>query len=109
LSSNVQSTNLLMNYTTCPFWTMRQSNDCLTPAPGSSAVKQWFERTGSSDEVRIFLLFKLMAKWHHLTMQWKWTFTKCITSFYTRAWRGQPGYVPRIIKEVSPVKWNDKS
>jgi len=43
LSSNVQSTDLLMHYTAWRFWTMRQLNDCSTLAPKSSAAKQWIE------------------------------------------------------------------
>jgi len=44
LSSNVQSIDLLMDYTAWRFWTMRQSNGCSTPAPRSSAAKQWLEQ-----------------------------------------------------------------
>jgi len=43
LSSNVQSTDLLMDCTAWRFWSMRQSNVCSTPAPKSSAAKQWIE------------------------------------------------------------------
>ena len=44
LSSNVQSTDLLMDCTVWRFWTMGQPNDCSTPAPKSSAAKQWIEK-----------------------------------------------------------------
>jgi len=44
LSSNVQSIDLLMDCMAWRFWTMRQSNGCSTPAPRSSAAKQWFEQ-----------------------------------------------------------------
>ena len=43
LSSNVQSTDLLIDCMAWRLWTMRQSNGCSTPAPKSSAVKQWIE------------------------------------------------------------------
>jgi len=43
LSTNVQSIDLPMNCTALRFWTMRQSNGCSTPAPRSSAAKQWLE------------------------------------------------------------------
>ena len=38
LSSNVQSIDLLVDYTAWCFWTMRQLKICTTPAPRSSAV-----------------------------------------------------------------------
>ena len=44
VSSNVQSIGLLMDCTAWPFWRMRQSNGCSTPAPRSSAAKQWLEQ-----------------------------------------------------------------
>jgi len=43
LSSNVQSINFPMDCTGWPFWTMRQSNSCSTPAPQSSVAKQWLK------------------------------------------------------------------
>jgi len=42
LSSNVQSIDLPMDCMAWRFRMMRQSNGCSTPAPRSSAVKQWF-------------------------------------------------------------------
>jgi len=33
------------------FWLMKQLTGCSTPAPNSSASKQWTSRTGSNDEV----------------------------------------------------------
>ena len=44
LSSNVQSIDLPMDCMAWRFWTMRQVNGCSTPAPRSSAAKQWFEQ-----------------------------------------------------------------
>ena len=41
LSSNVQSIDLCMAWR---FWTMRQLNGCSTPAPRSSAARQWFQQ-----------------------------------------------------------------
>jgi len=43
LSSNVQSIDLRMVGTAWWFWTMRQPNGCSTPAPKSTAAKQWCE------------------------------------------------------------------
>ena len=44
LSFNVQSIDLLMDCIAWWFWTMRQSIGCSTPAPRSSAAKQWLEQ-----------------------------------------------------------------
>ena len=44
LSSYVQSINLPMDCMAWQFWTMRQPNGCSTPAPRSSAAKQWFKQ-----------------------------------------------------------------
>ena len=44
LSSNVQSIDLPMDCMAWRFWTMRQLNGCATPAPISSAAKQWFQQ-----------------------------------------------------------------
>jgi len=52
LSSNVQSINLPMDCTAWPFWTMRQSNSCSTPAPRSSVGKQWFEQLAQATKRR---------------------------------------------------------
>ena len=43
LSFNFQSIDLPMDCTAWRFWTMRQPNGCSTPAPKSSAAKQWIE------------------------------------------------------------------
>ena len=40
----VQSIDLLMDCTAWRFWTMRQATGCSTPAPRSSAAKQWLEQ-----------------------------------------------------------------
>jgi len=52
LSSNVQSIDLPMDCIAWWFWTMRQSNGCLTPAPRSSAAKQWFEQLAQTKKAR---------------------------------------------------------
>jgi len=44
LSSNVQSIDLPMDCMAWRCWTMRQLNGCSTPAPRSSAAKQWFQQ-----------------------------------------------------------------
>jgi len=44
LSSSVQSIDLPVYCMAWLFWTMRESNGCSTPAPRSSAAKQWFEQ-----------------------------------------------------------------
>ena len=44
LSSNVQSIDLPMDCMAWRFWMMRQLNGYSTPAPRSSAAKQWFEQ-----------------------------------------------------------------
>jgi len=44
LSSNVQSIDLPMDCMAWQFWMMRQWNGCSTPAPRSSAAKQWFQQ-----------------------------------------------------------------
>ena len=43
LYSNVQSIDLLTDCTAWWFWMMRQLNGCSTPAPRSSAAKQWLK------------------------------------------------------------------
>ena len=43
LPSSVQSIDLPMDCTAWRFWTMRWPNGCSTPAPKSSAAKQWIE------------------------------------------------------------------
>ena len=43
LSSNIRSINLLMDWTTRWFWTMRQSICCSTPVSRSSKIKQCIE------------------------------------------------------------------
>ena len=43
LFSNVQSIDLPLDCTAWRFWTMRQPNGCSTPAPKSSAAKQWIK------------------------------------------------------------------
>ena len=43
LSTNVQYIDLLMDCMAWRFWMMRQFSGCSTPAPRSSAAKQWFE------------------------------------------------------------------
>jgi len=50
LSYNVQSIDILMDRTAWRLWTMRQSNDCSTPVPRSSAAWQWLWRTDSREE-----------------------------------------------------------
>ena len=49
-SSNVQSIDLTINCTAWRFGIMRQLNGCSTPAPRSSAAKQWIAATGSNDD-----------------------------------------------------------
>jgi len=44
LSSNVESIDLPMHCMARRFWTMRQLNGCLSPAPRSSEAKQWFQQ-----------------------------------------------------------------
>ena len=44
LSTIFQSTDLLMDCMAWRFWMMRQPNGCPTPAPKSSAAKQWIEK-----------------------------------------------------------------
>ena len=53
LSSNVKSSNLPMD------WMVRDSNGCSTPAPTSTATRQWIERTGTNDEEEWWLLLEL--------------------------------------------------
>jgi len=50
LAYNVQSIDLIMNCTAWRFWTTRQSNGCSTPAPRSSAAKQWLEELAQKEE-----------------------------------------------------------
>ena len=50
LSTNVQSIDLIMDWTACRFWMMRQSNGCSTSTPRSSAAKQLIATTRSNDE-----------------------------------------------------------
>ena len=49
LSSNVQSIDFPVDCTTWRFWMTIQSNGFSTPAPRSSAAKQWTKTTGSND------------------------------------------------------------
>jgi len=58
LSSNVQSIDLLMDCMAWRFWTMRQPNGCSTPAPRSSAAKQWFEELAQT-------MKKKTSTWNH--------------------------------------------
>jgi len=52
-SSNVQSTDLLTDCTAWRFWTMRQlKNGCSTPAPRSSATKQWFQQISQKKKIK---------------------------------------------------------
>jgi len=44
-----QTVDLPMISTARRFWLMRQLNGCSTPAPRSSAAKQWIDRSGSND------------------------------------------------------------
>ena len=55
LSSNVQSIDLLVDCMAWRFWTMRQLNGCSTPAPRSSAVKQWFETNDGEEAMNSWL------------------------------------------------------
>jgi len=54
LSSNVQSTDLLMDCTAWRFSTMRQPNGCSTPAPKSSAAKQWIEELAQKKKTHLY-------------------------------------------------------
>ena len=63
LFSNAYSIDLHMDCMAWRCWTMRQSNDCSTPAPRSGAVKQWLQqlaqkktKTQSIDYKLIFTL-----------------------------------------------------
>ena len=62
LSSNVQSTDLLMDCMAWRFW-MRQPNGCSTPAPKSSAVKQWIEEKLAQKKAKIFVYTKACVHW----------------------------------------------
>jgi len=50
LSSNVLSIDLPTDCMAWRCWTMRQLNDCSTPAPRSSAAKQWFQQLAQTKE-----------------------------------------------------------
>ena len=56
LSSNVQSVDLLMDCMAWRFWAMRQSNGCSTPAPRSSAAKQWIEELAQKKKNQLLSL-----------------------------------------------------
>ena len=49
-SSNVQSIDLPTDCTAWRFWTMKQPNGCSTPAPNSSAAKQWIKELAQTKE-----------------------------------------------------------
>jgi len=68
LSSNVQSINLPVDCTAWRFCMLRHDeNGCATPSPRHRAAKQWFERTGSSDDNAGNL-----ATWLFSSICWKW-------------------------------------
>ena len=48
-SSNVQPTDLLMDYTAWRFWSIKQSSGCSTSDPRSSAAKNWLKRRRRSE------------------------------------------------------------
>ena len=50
LSSNVQSIDLHTDCMAWRFWTNRQPNGCSTPAPKSSAAKQWIKELAQTKE-----------------------------------------------------------
>ena len=50
-SSTVQSIDLPMDCTPWRFWTMRQLNGCSTPAPKSSAAKQWLQELAQKKKI----------------------------------------------------------
>ena len=52
LSANVQSIDLPMDCKAWRFWTTRQLNGCSTPAPKSSAAKQWIEELAQKKKKR---------------------------------------------------------
>jgi len=54
LSSNVQSIDFPTDCMAWRFWTMRQPNGCSTPAPKSSATKQWIEELAQKKKNVIF-------------------------------------------------------
>jgi len=57
LSSNVLSIDLFMDCTAWRFWTMRQPNDCSTPAPKFSTAKLWLEEElGQKKSMAVWLL-----------------------------------------------------
>ena len=65
LSSNVPPTDLIMYWRDCTawqFWTMRQSNGFSTPAPRSSAAKQWIAELSQTTNKKLVLMFW----WNHL-------------------------------------------
>ena len=59
LSSNVEFIKLPMDCTAWRFLIMRQSHDCSTSAPRSSAAKKWVGRTRSNDEVTVMHVSKI--------------------------------------------------
>ena len=73
LSSNVQSIDLPMDCMAWRFWMMRQPNGCSTPAPRSSAAKQWIEELAQMMMMEIqwtqlfgkdvFWIFSIVAAW----------------------------------------------
>ena len=65
LSSNVQSIDLLMDCTAWRSWTMRQSNGYSTPAPRSSAAKQWLEDLAQKkkNRVHVYILVRIPHNW----------------------------------------------
>ena len=67
-SSNVQSINLPTDCTAWRFWTLRQPNGCSTPAPKSSAAKQWKRRTRSNErrKGKITTAYIVCLMWRHL-------------------------------------------
>ena len=69
LPSNVQSIDLSMDSMAWRFWTMRQSNGYSTPAPRSSAAKQWFEQLAQKKK-------NILLSWCKISEYVTWTGTR---------------------------------
>jgi len=71
LSSTVKSIDLIMDCTAWRFWTMRQLNDCSTPAPVSCAAKQWFQELAQTT-MNHSIRFRVVILWKHRCVNILW-------------------------------------
>ena len=84
LSYNVHSIYLPMDCMAWRFWTIRQTNDCSTPAPRSGAAKQWFQQLAQKKKTirnTVSLSFSL-----HLCLIKEWK-QICSYHFKSKKWK----------------------